>query len=472
MNAHRNSPRPRGRPATSVRRLLSALAFITLSGCHTYRAEPLNLDSTRQAWLKRSPSDSGVADFAAALASREKTPASFDLADGITLAEAEVVALVFNRDLRIARLEAGVTRAAAAHAGTWEDPALGLDIERILSGAADPWVAGATIELTIPLSGRLAAERQHARAQLAAALQHIIAREWALRAAVRELWIEWSAQKLRHQVLSDLVEQLRTVVEVAAQQEQAGVLSRIDSRVFRVELAGDEADMIAAAARIQELELQLRDAMGLSPEAPLTLLPTVAYAPRTASHDRHTLESGNAELASVRAEYDLAEHALRVEVRKQYPDLALGPGFGSDQGDDRLLLGLRLPIALWNRNRQGVAESLAARDAARARFDGAYERLAMSLALAHRRFESGKAVRESVETRIVPLAEEQDAEVRRVAQLGRVDPLLILETVRSRNDAKLRLINARAAESIGAIRLDELLGPPQPPAQHSTGALP
>jgi hypothetical protein len=72
-----------------------------------------------------------------------------------------------------------------------------------------------------------------------------------------------------------------------------------------------------------------------------------------------------------------------------------------------------------------------------------------------------------LESRVVPLADEQDADVRRVADLGRVDPLMILEAIKSQYGAKVQLVDARAAESIGAARLDELIGPPARPISQS-----
>ena len=89
--------------------------------------------------------------------------------------------------------------------------------------------------------------------------------------------------------------------------------------------------------------------------------------------------------------------------------------------------------------------------------------LASRLAIALIRYEAGKSQRTLVESSVVPLADEQEADVRRVAELGRVDPLLLLESLKTLHAAKLRLIDARATEAIGAIRVDELIGPPVPP---------
>jgi outer membrane protein, heavy metal efflux system len=479
---------PRTRCGTSGSSALPTAAFLTvllagalsgLTGCQSYERKPLDLDATRSAWLTRSPADPSVREFAAALDRAEggSRAEGFDPSDGLSLAEAEAVVLVFNPDLRQARLEANVTRATAAHAGLWQDPVLGVDLERIVSGAggANPWVVGSTIGITIPISGRLEAEKVRAGAELAAELDRVAAKEWATRSALRELWVEWSAARVRAEITEELITKLRDVASLADRQEQAGSMTRVDARLFRVELAGREADLIVLSARVKELELQLRAMLGLAPETSLTLVPTVTFAARTTQMDelRPLLDSSNPELSAVRAEYELSEQSLRTEVRKQYPDLTIGPGYGTDQGDDRVLLGLSLPVPLWNRNQQGVAQATAQREVARGQFETIYEHLSSKLAIALTRFEAGKAQRAFVESTVVPLADEQEADVHRVAALGRVDPLLLLESLKTQYAAKVRLVEARASESIGAVRLDELIGPPNPrPAHPDTTAAP
>lgn len=456
------------RRARSRAALLAGFVFVAGAGfaCQSYERRPLDPAATREEWLARSPSEETVRQFADRLAQAEGRGESFvfDPADGITLAEAEPVAIVFNRDLRLARLEANVTRAIADHAGLWDDPVLGVDIERIVSGVPDPWVVAGNLGLTIPISGRLAVEKARAGAEYSAELQRVAAREWATRTALRERWVQWSAGSTRVGLATELVERLRAVSALAERQEQAGVMSKIDARLFRVELAGSEADLITARARAKELELQIRDIIGLAPSAPVRFIETVAFEPRgtDSSWLQGMMEIANPELLAVRDEYGVAEETLRLEVRKQYPDLAIGPGYGTDQGDDRVLFGLRLPLALWNRNQQGVARAAASREAARGRYENTYEQLASDLIIARTGFEAGRSVREAVESRVLPLADEQDADVRRVAELGRVDPFLLLQAIRSQYDAKVRLVDARAAEALGGIRLDELIGPPAP----------
>ena len=120
---------------------------------------------------------------------------------------------------------------------------------------------------------------------------------------------------------------------------------------------------------------------------------------------------------------------------------------------------MSLPIPLWNRNRQGVAEALAERRAARTRFETELERLHIALDAAQVQHRTAAALRMKIETDIVPLVDEQEADTRKVVAAGRVDPLLLLDTLTRQDDARQRLLAARVAEAMALIQLDELTGP-------------
>ena len=48
-------------------------------------------------------------------------------------------------------------------------------------------------------------------------------------------------------------------------------------------------------------------------------------------------------LRRLREEYEVAEHALHREIRKQYPDLTIGPLYETDQGQSQDRLPRRDP---------------------------------------------------------------------------------------------------------------------------------
>jgi len=453
----------------SARFAAAAAIPAALLGCQTYTALPLDAEAHRAAWLGRSPSDEGVAAFARRLAAETGGGEAFDVADGLTLREAEAVALFFNPDLRLARLRADAALAGAGHAGRWEDPELRIDAERIIESVPEPWTLGASLGVTLPISGRLAVETSRAEASRRAELHRVAAEEWAVRSALRAAWLEWSAQRLRTELARGLLGRLDAAVEVTDRLGEAGELSRMESRLFRVERAARGDELRAAGARERELEHELRALMGLAPGAPVALVPApVAAVGTTASADTATaLGRRNPTLAVLAAEYDVAEQTLRREVREQYPDLTLGPGLATEEGDDRVGLGLSLPLPIWNRNRRAIAEARAERELARAAFETGAERLLARLAAAEIRLGAARARREAFEMEIVPMVEEQDADARRVAGLGGVGTLLTLENLTRLHGTKAALIDARLAEALAAATVAELVGPP--PAETAPG---
>jgi outer membrane protein TolC len=199
--------------------------------------------------------------------------------------------------------------------------------------------------------------------------------------------------------------------------------------------------------------------MGLTPEAPVLLLQRIAWTDGAfQTPDEAILR--NPALSQLRQAYQVAERSLEHEVRKQYPDITIGPGFGVEDGDPRLLFGLALPIPLWNRNQRAVAEAAAARDVARAAYEAAVESLTFELAAAQVRRDAFAAQRTELESVVVPLVEQQEEDVRRIADAGGIDVFLTLETLERRHRARMRLIDARAEEALAAAQIAALVGPP------------
>lgn len=428
-----------------------------LAGCASYEARPVDAAAHRAAWLARSPASPEVAALAAQL--RESDPAvEFHPDDGISAPEAEIVALLYNADLRLARLRAGVTRADAEHAGRWEDPVLGGNVARFLQSAPHPWMVMTTLGLTLPISGRLAVERELAGAEHGADLARLYEQEWATLNALRMAWVEWSAAAAKLGVMCEYAELLDGLVRTVDELEKAGELAPIEARMFRIEQAMLRNRLIAAESALREGELRIRRIMGISPTAPLELVPGAPAQPplENAAED---LARFSPAVAVAMAEYEAAERMLKLEVRKQYPDLMAGPGYGREEGMDEAVVMFQVPIPLWNRNQQGIARAEARRELARAVVETTLERIESELASAEVAYRAALAQRETIEREVAPLAQRQFEDARSVAQLGEVDTLLLLQSLSRRQEALMDLVEARRAEHAALVRLHELAGP-------------
>ncbi len=432
-----------------------------LTGCQKYEPKPLDLPGHRDAWLARTPGDEPVRAFAEQLA-EPVIPAGFDPADGLTLPEAEIVALVFNPDLRLARLRAGAASATAEHAGGWDDPRLSIDVLRITESVSSPWIVTPGLAFTIPISGRLKAEKQHADAALRAELTRVAEEEWAVRRMVRQSWLRWSAAVLRAERTEALVASIESLVVSADRLVDAGEIARPEAGLFTIELAMQRQALLRYRGDASEAAQHLRALLGLSPDAPLTLIPSLAFEVTDAEDPHAAAEQRNLTLVRLREEYEVAEKSLYREIRKQYPDLTIGPLYESDQGQSRIGFLGAIPLPILNANRQGIAEARAARDFAQAAFETEYERIIGALAAARVRLNTLEQRREAMESEVVPLVDRQLADAEDLLQLGEGSSLVLLESLTRVGQTQMSLIDARLGESLAMTRLAELTGPEAP----------
>jgi outer membrane protein TolC len=439
----------------------SAVALIVLAGCQSYERVPLELADHRAALDARLIATEPISYFVERLSEAgNQVPERFDPNDGLSPAEGEVLALFYNPDLRLARLDAGVALATFDTAGLWDDPQFGFDGEEVLSG---PFNYGLMLSLTIPISGRLGVEKDRAGAAYEAELRRIVDAEWSTRAAVRSAWASWSVASERLLLLREVIGQVERISAITDQLETAGELTRVEARLLRAELVETRADVAEAVLAEARARVELLGLMGLPPDAPVELLPAIppaSIAETTGANER--LIEANTTLAVRRAEYQVAEETLRLEVRKQYPDITIGTGYGSEDNDDRLLLGVSIPIPILNANRAGIAEAKARREVARAAAETTFERLTRELAMARAAYDASRTQRDAFERDLVPMLDKQASEVEQLIDLGEVNTLLLLETVTRRFEAKSRLLDLRLAETNAAIEITRLLGPDEP----------
>jgi outer membrane protein TolC len=446
---------------------LAGLLALAAGGCQSYERRPLNMAERQAAFLARTPESPEVRAFAESLAARSighsVGTTEFDASDGITCEEAEVIALVFNADLRVARLRAGVTLASAENAGLWEDPTIGVDLTRIIESTPNPWKVFSSVGLTIPISGRLEIEKQRAGVEHAAELARVAQREWAVRMSVRRAWSEWTALDAQLAVTRDFLSRVDQILSVVDKMERAEEIARTEARLFRIEKATKASDLAVLESRVREADLRLRSLMGMSPDAPLRLLANGVGPARSTAQARADvaeLQLRNPAVLVAAAEYEAAEKTLELEVRKQYPDIHIGPGYGNEDGQNQVLLGLSVPIPILSANRRGIAEANAQREVARAGAETALEQAIAAVRSAEVRLAAARQRRSTLESEIVPLVDAQYTDARQVARLGEVNTIVLLESLTRQQEAKVGLVDAARDEAIAAVDLDELLGAP------------
>jgi outer membrane protein TolC len=436
------------------------LATVVATACHSYSAEPVDLEAHAREFAARALDGASVRQFAERLRRADPSLPGFDLDDGLSREEGRYVALLFNAELRTIRLRAGVARASAENAGRWADPELNADFAKILESVDHPWVASASIGLTLPITGRPGLEKELAESRHAEALVQARVAEARVLNELDKSWAEWSAGRLRVELLEQLVLQLTGLEAIAARLAAGQLITRVEARAFTLERLTRQSQLLHAKSSLGAAEVDLKQLLGLPPDRDVAFLPATGVGQRIEDRaQRRAHLADGPRVAVARREHEVSERQLALAIRKQWPELTLFPGWQEEDAQPRAALGFSLPLPLWNGNAREIAETRAAREVAAETLRGSFERATQDLARAERRIEAAQSRRLLVDVELVPLAEQQVVEGRRLAELGQLDTLLILDALTRSYEAKAMALEAVLAETEATIEINALFWP-------------
>ncbi|MFT5048976.1 MAG: outer membrane protein TolC [Chlamydiales bacterium] len=447
------------------RRLLGGapLFALMLAGCQSYSARPLDPAAHRNAWHARTLEDGSLRAFLGRLALDVGQPAvELDTTDGLSLEEGRLVALAFNPGLRLERMRIGRATVAVEHAGRWADPKFSFTVTRLTGGGTDPWIVSPGLTFSIPLSGRMGVERELANAQQVAAEGSVLEAEWSVWHEVEQAWIAWSDARLRVLETERLIDAMQGLNQTAPQLVQRGELLRTEAALFTLERAQRENQLQRLRGELDATEQELRGLMGLAPAAPVQLIPSMAVVstlPDGLASGSEMIEAFNPRLERMRREYDVSEETLRHEIKKQYPDLRIGPQFESDEGQSRIGFLGGFPVPFLNANRRAIAKARVDREIARVALETEYELLVGRWSVAKTRALALSGQRQDMEQVLVPLADAQLEDTIALMRLGEGDGLATLESLVRTHQIKLDLIEARASEALARAESTYLIGP-------------
>lgn len=333
---------------------------------------------------------------------------------------------------------------------------------------SNPWVIAPGLAFSLPLSGRLSAERGLAEASLTVAQLAVVEAEWDLWLAVERTWIEWSAARIRLEETERFVATLESLASSTAELAAGGELARTEAALFELERRQRRNELWRLGGELADADHRLRALLGLAPEAPVVLTPTLdsvhAEPPAAADTQSSTsaldlLEAQNPSLARLRREHDVTEQTLRLEIAKQLGDLTFGPLYESDAGQERVGFLAALPLPFFNANRRAIAEARVERTRAAAAYEAGYERLVGQWASARARLDSYSQQRVELERDVVPLVERLLQDSTELMSLGEGSSLVLLEGLMRAHQTKLDLVDSRASEAHARAELAHLIGP-------------
>ena len=377
----------------------------------------------------------------AAAAAAPATPT--DAAPPIDLPAAIRLALEQPR-LRAAQHEVAASLAGIEQAGRYPNPTL-----EYLREGEQAGTRTTTIQLNQPieLGGKRQARVALAQGEAALARSELQVLRQELRAEVAAAFHGVLVAQERQALAALLAELAGRSVDVAARQVVAGKVSPVDATRARLAASEARAELNTAAAELALARTRLGALVGRPGES-LRLaasqdaaLPSLAPLP--------LLRARLADAAPLRrARSAVAAHSAQAEVERaaRIPDLTLSVGSqrADEVGRRQAVLGLSVPLPLFDRNSGRLGAALRRADKAREELAAAGAALAADLEAAATRYEAAKAEATLLRDEVIPDARTNHALTLKGFEHGKFAFLDVLDAQRTLAQAQARQWSALA----------------------------
>ncbi|HEX6068663.1 MAG TPA: TolC family protein [Longimicrobiaceae bacterium] len=318
----------------------------------------------------------------AARAQEPAPPAESASARRIALDEALRRVEAGNLELRLARSEVAAAEARVLAAGTVANPGLSASREQLSDEDSDYHETTLTLGQVVEIGGKRGARREAARRLLEAAHSRLRAERTRIAFAVHRAYVEAAVAEANLSIIDEATQVVRRVEQSGGVRFAEGDISRFDRSRLQVERARYETLLARTRLNLDEASREL--ALLVAPvaaEGETALLPADPLATLTVAEGALTLEAAlgaaleRPEVRAAGSEVEAARASLSLSRRARVPDLTVSGGYKRQaDGLHGAVVGLSLPVPLWNRNQGEIAAAEAEIEAALARQDLAVAR--------------------------------------------------------------------------------------------------
>ncbi len=350
------------------RMMLLAGILAASNGCQVYHGKPL--PRTAVSRCRPVPAWKKLRVAAARIHSLPLPPLPLQHAEGLTPAEAAVLAVLLNPSLRALRDQRGEAAAQVLQAGLLPNPQLTESTSLVTGGYRTGTFTGYGAGLSwniarlINRSARLAAARYH-RGQVDL---EVAWREWqtalAARLAVYDV-LAIQRELAQARLARDHLRHDWSILTVAFHKRLATLLEVTAARSAERQA---ENRVLQLKQQLRQHRILLNRALGLPPPFPANLRIDGTFPRRLAPPQASLLLDGipkrRLDLLALRLGYRSAQEKLRAAVLQQFPRISIGFQQGSDTSNLHTTgFGVTLDLPIFDHNQGRIASAKASRKA-------------------------------------------------------------------------------------------------------------
>lgn len=376
----------------------------------------------------------------------------------LTLDTALALAAAHNPALAAAAREAEALQGGTIQARLLPNPEISFSVE---DTRRDTRTTAAELSIPIELGGKRSARMLAAEQAQGVAVAELVAARAALRAATVGAFFDVLVAQERKRLADGSAQVAARAADIAARRVAAGKVAPLEETRAQVERANAELDAEAARAQL----VQARQALGSLWGDPdvgfgeaVGMIDALPARPPIEALLRDLAQSP--ELAAHRLEVERRKAVIEVERSKQYPDVRLTAGSqrNNELGRRQTLLGVAIPLPLFDRNQGNLYEATVRADQARDLHRALQVRLEQELRQASSRLALARKSAETLRDAVLPGAQRAYEAATRGFETGKSGFLDVLDAQRTLFQARIRYLAAMADTYQAAIAIDRVLG--------------
>ncbi|MCZ6778084.1 MAG: TolC family protein [Acidobacteria bacterium] len=387
--------------------------------------------------------------------------------DELTLRDAVALALLRSPDLTAFSWEKRAREARVLQARRHPNPKLealvenlGTDRDHITGGRQTTLRLGQLIELGGKRSARMAV----ASLELdVAGWDYEIARINLLSRVSRSFVDVLSAQR-RTALAEEAVSLAERSAGVVSERVEAGKASPIEETKASVAVATARIGLDRTRRRLEASRRTLSATWGTtSPRFQSVVGDLNAIGPVPALDLLAQLLTRHPELALWATEVSLRQATVDLEEARRVPDLTVAGGYqrySLGEGADTFLVGISIPLPLFNRNRGRIEEARHQEARAEEHRRAAHLRLGLALAASYEALSSAYSEVTALRDTVLPAAQDVFDVVTEGYRLGRFGLLDVLDSQRTLFDVRHQYLRAAADYHKAVVDVERLIGAP------------
>ena len=378
----------------------------------------------------------------------------------LSLSKAIALALEGNPEVAAAMRQYEATEGQVLQGRARPNPELAYSLEDTRSQTrTQSWQINLPIELGDKRAARTKAAEK-AREQAQAELAELKA---TVRANVIAAYFDALTAQERLNLAKDSVALARSSTDTVGKRVAAGKVSPVEETKAKVAEAGVRVELAQAMSEERNAMTRLSALLGKTEMASPSLDRKADVLPVLPSRaDLQSLVSSSPSIARARLEVDRRRALTEVEHSKRVPDVTVSFGVkrASETQRNVALIGLSIPLPVFDRNQGNLLEALKLEDKAREDLQAATVRLHSEVAQTQERFVSIAAEIQSLEQEVLPGAKSAYDAASIGFENGKFNFLEVLDAQRTYFSAKSQYLKAIAEAFRAGAEMERLLGGP------------